>query len=121
MTVAVLFLPLEFCNLGICYTLWDKTKGNVKKKSAVWPNYFARDKFGTFEKWSFERKKPPRRTFFIFRSLRVVRAHKNNLPILINVNLHVVNRVGPLSTFANCISNPTLSVAQPKIELEGLN
>ena len=59
--------------------------------------------------------------FLIFRSFWVVRAQKNNLSIFINVNLHVVNGEGPLSACANCISNPAISFAQSKTELEGLN
>ena len=59
--------------------------------------------------------------FFIFRSFWVVRAQKNNLSIFINVNLHVVNGEGPLAACANCISNPAISFAQSKTELEGLN
>ena len=46
---------------------------------------------------------------------------KNKSAIFINVNLHVVIGVDPLSACANCISNPTLSFAQAKVELEGLN
>ena len=30
MPAPVLFLSSEFSNFWICYTLWDKTKGNVK-------------------------------------------------------------------------------------------
>ena len=43
------------------------------------------------------------------------------MSIFINVNLHVVNGVDPLSACEDCISNPSISFAQPKIELEGLN
>ena len=46
---------------------------------------------------------------------------KNKSAIFMNVNLHVVIGVDPLSACANCISNPTLSSAQAKNELEGLN
>ena len=46
---------------------------------------------------------------------------KNKSTIFKNVNLHVVIGVDPLSAYANCISNPTLSFAQAKVELEGLN
>ena len=31
MPAPVFFLSLEFCNFWICCTLWDKTKGNVKR------------------------------------------------------------------------------------------
>ena len=58
--------------------------------------------------------------FFIFRSFWVVHTQKNKLLIFLNVNLHVGNEV-PLSACTNCISKPTTSFAQPKIELEGLN
>ena len=50
-----------------------------------------------------------------------MRAQKYNLSIFINVNLHVVNGVGPLSACANSISNPALSFALSKTELGGLN
>ena len=46
---------------------------------------------------------------------------KNKSAIFKNVNLHVVIGVDPLSACANCISNSTLSFAQAKVELEGLN
>ena len=46
---------------------------------------------------------------------------KNKLPISINVNVHVSNGVGPLSASTNYISRPTISSAQHKVELEGLN
>ena len=59
--------------------------------------------------------------FLIFRSFWVVRAQKNSLSIFINVNLHVVNGEGPLSDCTTCISNPAISFAQSKTELEGLN
>ena len=59
--------------------------------------------------------------FLIFVSFWVGRVPKNKLSIFINVNLHVVNGVCPLSAFANCISNPTISFSQHLNELEGLN
>ena len=31
MPAPVFFLSLEFCNFWICYTLWDQTRGNVKR------------------------------------------------------------------------------------------
>ena len=46
---------------------------------------------------------------------------KNKSVIFINVNLYVVIGVDPLSARANCFSNPPLSFAQAKVELEGLN
>ena len=51
----------------------------------------------------------------------VVYTQKNKWPIFINVNLHEVIGVDPLSACANCTSNPTLSFAHAKVELEGLN
>ena len=57
----------------------------------------------------------------MFCSYCVFRAQKNKLLIFINVNLHIVDRIGPLAVCENCISNPTVYFAQSKIELEGLH
>ena len=48
MPAPVFFLPSDFSNFWICYTLWDNTKG------VVWPIFFARDNVVIFEKWPFE-------------------------------------------------------------------
>ena len=48
------------------------------------------------------------------------RVLKDKLSIFININLYVVDGVGPLSACINCTSNPTISFAQPKIKLEGM-
>ena len=50
----------------------------------------------------------------------VVLEQKNKMPIFINVNLHEVDRVGPLPACPNCASKPTISFKETKIELEGL-
>ena len=39
MPAPVLFLSSEFSNFWICYTLWDKTKGNIKRNS-LFGRYF---------------------------------------------------------------------------------
>ena len=42
MPAPVLFLSSEFSNLWICYTLWDKTNGNIKRNS-LFGRYFVLD------------------------------------------------------------------------------
>ena len=74
------------------------------------------------EKWPFGRKRAAKSRIFLFSDhswLFICRKSKS--AIFINVNLHVIIGVDPLSACANCISNPTLSFAQAKVELEGLN
>ena len=44
--------------------------------------------------------------FFIFSSFWFVRAQKNELSIIMNVNLYAGNGIGPLSDFANFTSKP---------------
>ena len=39
MPAPVLFLSSEFPDFWICYTLWDKTKGNIKRNS-LFSRYF---------------------------------------------------------------------------------
>ena len=66
-----------------------------------------------FEMWPFDRKKAAKSHIFLFSAHSGLFMHRKIN--CLNVNLQVVNEVGPLSACANCISNPTLYFAQPKL------
>ena len=121
MPAPVFFLSLEFCNFWICCTLWDQTKGNVKRNWLSGRFFLLETNLWFWKSGHLEKKGCQVAHFFIFWSFVVFYMQKNKSAIFKNVNLHVVIGVDPLSACANCISNPTLSFAQAKVELEGLN
>ena len=66
MPAPVLFLSSEFFNFWICYTLWNKTKGNIKRNSLFGRYFLLETNFLFLKSVHFREKRPPRRTFLKF-------------------------------------------------------
>ena len=64
------FLPLEFCNFWICYTLWDKTRGNVKINWRFGRFSLLETNLSFWKSGHLREKGLPSRAFFYFLIIR---------------------------------------------------